>query len=201
MDIRELSLPGVFRVTPTKHADHRGHFYEAFKREKLAETIGRPLTIEQTNCSVSRRGTIRGIHSASVPPGQAKLISCLRGAIIDIVVDIRVGSPTFGKYEVNWLDGHSGSAVYMAEGLGHAFLALTDDTCVNYQCSTPYQPDIELHVNPLDPELALPWGLTEPPIISAKNANAPTLAEAADKGILPTWDDCLALYEKLGAPA
>ncbi|SBT42828.1 dTDP-4-dehydrorhamnose 3,5-epimerase family protein [Micromonospora auratinigra] len=197
MKITELGLPGVFRVVPQQHSDLRGRFYEPFKRDLLADAVGHPLNIEQTNCSVSRRGTIRGIHSTMVPPGQAKLVSCVRGAILDIVVDIRVGSPTFGRYEVNWLDAQSAAAVYMAEGLGHAFLALTDDTCVNYHCSTPYMPEVDLHVNPLDPELALPWGLTEEPVISEKNAKAPTLAEAADRGLLPTWADCQALYEKL----
>jgi NDP-hexose 3,5-(Or5-) epimerase len=199
MEIHELSLPGVFRVSPEKHEDVRGHFYEAFKRDALAEAVGHPLNIEQTNCSVTCRGGIRGIHGTNVPPGQAKLVTCVRGAVLDMVIDLRVGSPTFGKYEVAWLDASSSSAIYISEGLGHAFMALTDDSCVYYQCSTSYMPDLEIVLNPLDPDLALPWGLIDEPVLADKYLAAPTLEEAAAKGMLPTYEDCMAYRDKLRA--
>jgi NDP-hexose 3,5-(Or5-) epimerase len=196
MEIRELCLPDVYLVTPTTHADVRGVFYEAFKRDELGAATGHPLHIAQTNCSVSRRGTIRGIHGARIAPSQAKLVSCLRGAVLDMVVDLRVGSPTFGKHVVNWLDARSAAAVYMAEGFGHAFLALDDDSCVYYQCSAVYIPEIVFDLDPLDPELALPWGLTGPAIMSDKDRRAPSLAQALEGGLLSSYEDCVAFYEK-----
>jgi NDP-hexose 3,5-(Or5-) epimerase len=199
MQIHERSLPGVFRVSSEKHEDARGHFYEAFKRDELAEVLGYRLTIEQTNCSVTRRGGIRGIHGSRVPPGQAKLVTCLRGSALDMVVDLRVNSPTFGQYEVTWLDAHSSTALYISEGLGHAFMALMDDTCVYYQCSTSYMPEHELAIDPFDPRIGLPWGLIDEPILADKYRTAPSLDEAVELGILPTYEDCLAFYEKMRA--
>jgi NDP-hexose 3,5-(Or5-) epimerase len=196
MEICELGLPDVYRVTPTAHADVRGIFYEAFRRDELGAATGHPLHVAQTNCSVSRRGTIRGIHGARIAPSQAKLVSCLRGAVLDMVVDMRIGSPTFGQHVVSWLDSQSRTAVYMAEGFGHAFLALDDDSCVYYQCSAEYIPEITFDVDPLDPELALPWGLTTPPVMSEKDQHAPSLAEAAERGLLSTYEECLAFYDK-----
>jgi dTDP-4-dehydrorhamnose 3,5-epimerase len=196
MEIHERSLPGVFLVSAEKHEDVRGHFYEAFKRDALAEAVGHPLNIEQTNCSVTRRGGIRGIHSTNVPPGQAKLVTCLRGAVLDMVVDLRVGSPTFGQYEVTWLDAHATSSLYISEGLGHAFMALTDDSCVYYQCSTSYMPEHEVIINPFDRRIGLPWGLVDEPILADKYLTAPTLDEAVEGGLLSTYEDCMAFHEK-----
>jgi NDP-hexose 5-epimerase len=201
MDIHERSLNGVFWVSSEKHEDMRGHFYEAFKRDALAEAIGHPLNIEQTNCSVTRRRGIRGIHSTSVPPGQAKLVTCVRGSVLDMVVDLRVNSPTFGKYEVTLLDAHSSNALYISEGLGHAFMSLADDSCVYYQCSTSYMPEHEIVINPFDADIGLPWGLMDEPILADKYLTAPTLQEALDRGLLSTYEDCMALREKLRAAA
>ena len=97
MQVRELQVPGAFEFTPVQHGDDRGLFLEWFKVEKLVEAIGHPMTLAQANLSVSKAGTLRGVHFADVPPGQAKYVTCPRGAALDVVVDLRVGSPTFGQ--------------------------------------------------------------------------------------------------------
>ncbi|MEU0336016.1 dTDP-4-dehydrorhamnose 3,5-epimerase family protein [Streptomyces sp. NPDC006193] len=197
MKVQERSLPGVFLVSAERHEDERGHFYESFRRDVLAEAVGHPVIIEQTNCSVTRRGGIRGIHSTNVPPGQAKIVTCVRGSVLDMVVDLRVGSPTFGKYEVTWLDAQASNSLYISEGLGHAFLALVENSCVFYQCSASYMPEQEFIITPFDRRIGLPWGLAEEPIVAEKYRAAPTLEEALERGILPTYEQCLAFREDL----
>ncbi|MEU7183009.1 MULTISPECIES: dTDP-4-dehydrorhamnose 3,5-epimerase family protein [Streptomyces] len=196
-DVSELKIPNAFRITPRKIPDRRGSFYEAFRSAALTEAIGYPFRIGQANYSVSRRGTLRGIHATSLPPGQAKLVTCVRGAVLDVAVDLRVGSPTFGEFEITHQDEESGVSVYMADGLGHAFLALTDDVCMNYLCSTEYVPGTMIDVNALDPQLGIPWNLTCDPVMSDKDAAAPNAAEAIAAGLLPTYDECLAHYARL----
>jgi NDP-hexose 3,5-(Or5-) epimerase len=198
MQITEMTVPNAYRITPRRHPDHRGHFFEAFRAEALSEAIGYPFVVGQANYSVSRRNTVRGIHGTTVPPGQAKLVTCVRGSVLDVVVDLRVGSPTFGRWELTRQDEESGIAVYLADGLGHAFLALSDDARMCYLCSQAYVPGTMIEVNPLDPEIGIPWELTGPPIMSDKDAAAPTLAQAA--GLLPGYAECLAYYEKLAEP-
>jgi dTDP-4-dehydrorhamnose 3,5-epimerase len=137
-----------------------------------------------------------------VPPGQAKYVTCVRGAVLDVVVDIRVGSPAFGRWEAVRLDGDTRHAVFLAEGLGHAFMALTDDATVVYLCSTGYAPGREHGVNPLDPELGIAWPDGIPPVLSPKDAEAPSLAEAEQAGLLPTYAACSDHYRRLrGRPS
>ncbi|TKV61479.1 dTDP-4-keto-6-deoxy-D-glucose epimerase [Nakamurella flava] len=194
MQVRALAVPGAFEFTPVQHGDSRGLFLEWFKVDKLSEAVGRPLDLQQANLSVSRAGTLRGVHFADVPPGQAKYVTCPRGAAIDFIVDIRVGSPTFGAVDAVRLDSEHRRAVYLAEGLGHAFLALEDDTTLTYLCSTGYSPGREHGINPLDPALGLPLPsgaeLGTEFLLSDKDTSAPTLQEAADSGLLPTWEAC-----------
>ncbi|MET7395826.1 dTDP-4-dehydrorhamnose 3,5-epimerase [Dactylosporangium sp. NPDC005572] len=194
-----MSVRDAYCITPDKHLDRRGFFYEAFRAEELTEVIGYPFVVGQQNYSLSRRNTMRGIHGTTVPPGQAKLVTCVRGAVLDVVVDLRVGSPTFGMMETTRQDEESGLAVYLADGLGHAFLALTDDACMSYLCSESYVPGTMIEINPLDPEIGIPWPLDGPPVMSDKDAAAPTLAEAAAAGRLPTYEQCLAHYRALRA--
>ncbi|MEN8655952.1 dTDP-4-dehydrorhamnose 3,5-epimerase family protein [Streptomyces sp. 21So2-11] len=188
----ESAVPGAFVVTPEKITDARGNFYEAMRADEFEQEIGRPFVPRQTNYSVSKRNSLRGIHSVSIPPGQAKYVTCVRGVLRDIVVDLRVGSPTFGAYETNLLDAESGRSVYVPEGVGHGFLALTDDACICYVLSSMHVPGTQIDINPLDPDLALPWGFTDPPLLSEKDARAPTAAEAAAAGILATWQEAQA---------
>lgn len=197
MKITEMAVQNAFRVFPEQHRDRRGYFFEAFRAEALSAAIGYPFLVGQANFSVSRRNTLRGIHGTMLPPGQAKLVTCVRGAVLDVVVDLRVGSPTFGAFDMTRQDEESGIAVYLSDGLGHAFLALTDDACMNYLCSEVYFPGTMIEVDPQDPEIGIPWGLEEAPIMSDKDAAAPTLAVAASSGLLPMYEDCLAHYAAL----
>ena len=190
MEIRPLDIAGAYVVTPRQHPDDRGVFLESFRGDRLAEHLGHRPDVVQTNVSVSSRGTVRGIHFADVPPSQAKYVTALTGSLLDVVVDLRVGSPTFGRWESVLLDTADRRAVYLAEGLGHAFVALDDDTTAMYLCTAPYTPGAEHGVHPLDPEigLELPDGIE--PLLSPKDAGAPTLAEAREQGLLPTMAAC-----------
>lgn len=191
-----LGIDGAWYYTPRVHTDARGSFLESFRADELHEAIGHRLDVAQVNCSVSRRGVLRGVHFAEVPPGQAKYVTCAAGAILDVVVDIRVGSPTFGRWEAVRLDDENRRGVYIAEGLGHAFLALTDRATVVYLCSQPYAPGREHGIHPLDPDLGVDWPLDGAPVLSDKDAAALTLKEAHAAGLLPRYDACLDFYTR-----
>ncbi|GAA2733363.1 dTDP-4-dehydrorhamnose 3,5-epimerase [Pedococcus aerophilus] len=198
MEIRPLSIADAYEITPRQFPDDRGVFLESFRGDLLAEHLGHRPHVVQTNVSVSSRGTVRGIHFADVPPSQAKYITALSGSLVDFVVDIRVGSPTFGQWEAVLLDTVDRRAVYLPEGMGHAFAALEDDTTAMYLVTAPYNPGREHGLHPLDPQigLELPEGM-QAPLLSAKDAAAPTLAEAAEQGLLPTYAACREFYASL----
>ncbi len=188
METRALSITGAWVFEPRRFGDNRGEFVAPYQEDAFVEAVGAPLRVAQSNHSVSKRGVIRGVHFADVPPGQAKYVYCPRGALLDVVIDIRVGSPTFGAHEAVLLDAESCRAIYVSEGLGHAICALTDDTVASYLCSTPYTPSVEHTVSALDPELGLPWPADITPILSDRDAAAPTLSEAAESGLLPRYN-------------
>lgn len=197
MHIRELAIQGAYEITPQQHVDDRGVFLEWFQSEAFSTAVGRELDIRQANCSVSHRGVLRGIHYADVPPSQAKYVSCLYGAVLDVVVDIRVGSPTFGQWETVLLDAQDRRSIFISEGLGHAFLSLQDGSTVAYACSTQWAPGREHEINPLDPAIGISWPADVAPIMSAKDAAAPSLREAQERGLLPTFADCQAFAARL----
>ncbi|MFV2022758.1 dTDP-4-dehydrorhamnose 3,5-epimerase family protein [Micromonospora sp. LOL_023] len=184
MEIHQLVLPGTYLVSPKQLQDVRGSFHEGFRTDLLQKATGQQFSVAQVNYSTSRRNTIRGLHGVRQPPGQAKYVTCVRGALLDIVVDLRPNSPTFRQHVRNLLTAENGNAVLVPDGMGHGFRALTDDSCVCYLLSMPHVPGTQFEVNPLDPELALPWDLTEPPVISDKDASAPTLVQAMTAGFL-----------------
>jgi len=193
MQVRELAVPGAYELVPRRHGDDRGEFMEWFKAELMASLLGYTPAVAQANCSVSRRGVLRGIHFSDVPPGQAKLVTCFTGAVLDVAVDLRVGSPTFGAWDAVRLDPVDRRCIYLAEGLGHAFLALQEDTTVAYLVSTGYAPGREHGVHPLDPDLAIDWPLEEvggTAVLSDKDAVAPSLADAVASGLLPDNEAC-----------
>lgn len=200
MTLEPLRIAGSYLFTPRVFADDRGGFLEWFRQEQLAEAAGHPLQIMQANWSTSRRGVIRGVHYADVPPGQAKYVTCVHGAVLDVIVDLRVGSPTFARHQAVELRSTAPAAVYLGEGLGHAFCALTDDATVLYLCSTSYNPAAEHGIHPLDPALALPWPDDVRPVLSPKDEAAATLAEAQAIGALPTWQSCRAWEVELRSP-
>ena len=191
MQATPYSISGVWRFDPVLRPDDRGVFLESFKESVFVETVGHSFDLAQMNISVSRAGTVRGVHFADVPPGQAKYVQCFSGKILDIVVDIRVDSPTFGQYEAIELDADSRSGLYISVGLGHAFCALSDSATVGYLCSEGYSPEREHGIHPLDPDLALPWPEGEHSVLSPKDAGAPPLAEAIASGLLPQYRECV----------
>ena len=194
MNYRELAVPGAFEITPQQFGDPRGLFLEAFKAGPFADAVGHPFDLQQANCSVSAAGVLRGIHFADVPPSQAKYVMCVTGAVLDVVVDIRVGSPTFGTWDAVLLDDVDRKAIYLSEGLGHAFMSLEDGSTVLYLCSAGYAPGREHGIHPLDPELGIEWPTTArdgsplTPLLSEKDQAAPTLAEAKAQDLLPTLE-------------
>ena len=197
VEARALSIDGAWAFTPVLRADDRGVFLESFKESTFVETVGRSFDLKQMNISVSRQGTVRGIHFADVPPGQAKYVQCFAGRILDVVVDIRVGSPTFAQWDAIELDADSRQGLFVAEGLGHAFCALTESVTVGYLCSEPYAPTREHGIHPLDPELSMPWPDGADSVLSPKDAAAPSLAAAALAGRLPDFLECCRLYKTM----
>jgi len=193
--VRELGIPDAYEISTDVFPDDRGLFVNPFRARALAEAIGRPLHVRQTNHSASKRGVVRGVHFSMLPPGQAKYVYVPRGVAFDIVVDIRIGSPTYGQHDVVRLDDRDFRAVYLAEGLGHCAVALEDDTVLSYLCSTEYDPGREKGVSPTDPALALP--MPADALLSARDTGAPTLAEAAEQGLLPTYEACRAFYASI----
>jgi dTDP-4-dehydrorhamnose 3,5-epimerase len=184
------TIKGSWVFTPLQHTDDRGVFLESFKESIFSDVIGHSFDLKQMNISVSQKGTLRGIHFADVPPGQAKYVQCFAGAILDVVVDIRVGSATFGEWAAVELDSTTRKGLYVAEGLGHAFCALTESATVGYLCSEPYAPSRERGINPLDSELGISWPNLSDLVLSDKDAAAPSLADAMSAGLLPHYGEC-----------
>ena len=198
MRIRELSIPNTFEVTPQLHPDERGVFLEWYRFDRLAEAVGHPLNLAQANTSVSKRGTVRGVHFADIPPSQAKYVTAMHGAVMDFVIDIRVGSPTFGQWDSVLLDDVDRRAIYIAEGIGHCFVALSDNATVSYLVSAPFSAGREHGITPLDESIGLNFGIpSEELLLSPKDLAAPTLAEARANGLLPTWDEAQRFYAVL----
>ncbi|MBU4336282.1 MAG: dTDP-4-dehydrorhamnose 3,5-epimerase [Actinobacteria bacterium] len=205
MTYRELAVPGAWEITPRQHGDPRGLFLEAFQGGPFEQSVGHRFTLAQANCSVSAAGALRGIHYADVPPGQAKYVTCTTGAVLDVVVDLRVGSPTFAHWDAVLLDDRGRRAMYLSEGLGHAFVSLADDSTVIYLCSTPYTPEREHGVHPLDEEVAIEWPTVDRegrPLrltLSDKDTAAPSLAQARSHGLLPDFAAAQAYSRSLAA--
>ena len=198
MQSRELKIRDAWEFTPTQHGDDRGVFLEYYRFEELEAAAGHPLTLRQGNMSVSSRGVVRGIHYALVPPGQAKYVLAPRGAFVDYIIDLRVGSPTFAEWDSVLIDDVDRRAVYLSEGLGHAIVSLTDDATVSYLVSEVFNPQRELGIDVLDPQIGLvfPSEIAEP-ILSPKDTAAPSLEDALAAGNLPTWQESVDYYRSL----
>lgn len=191
MEVRELKVPGAWEITPRIHGDSRGVFFEWLKNTDFGSFAGHRLNVQQANCSVSAAGVLRGLHFAQLPPSQAKYVTCVRGSVFDVVVDIRVGSPTFGQWDSVLLDDQDRRTIYISEGLGHAFLALQDNSTVMYLCSAEYNPQREHTICATDPALDIDWPLVDgaAPSLSDRDAAAPSIDEVRAAGLLPTWDE------------
>jgi len=194
--ISPLSIEGAWEIQPVVHGDRRGRFVEWFRQDLFTEAVGHPMLLAQGNLSVSAKDVVRGVHFADVPPSQAKYVSCVRGAVLDVIVDLRVGSESFGAWEFVRLDDEEHRAVYLSEGLGHGFVALTDDATLHYCVSASYDPEREHTVHPLDPDLGIEWP-SDTPILSARDEAAPSLAEALESDLLPKYEECIAYTSSL----
>jgi dTDP-4-dehydrorhamnose 3,5-epimerase len=184
VELEELSIRGAWIGHFGIHQDQRGFFREWFKAEEIEKVIGRKFSVAQANVSQSNRDVVRGIHYSLALAGQGKWVSCMSGAIWDVVVDIRPSSPTFKSWLGLNLRGDSGDALFLSEGLGHGFISLEENTVVTYLLTSPYSPHEEFEINPMDPDLAIAWpGVVH--LVSLKDASAPTLAERQAQGRLP----------------
>jgi dTDP-4-dehydrorhamnose 3,5-epimerase len=170
----ETSLPGVFELRPVIHRDTRGFFIETFHKAKFAE-LGIEDSFVQDNHSCSSKGTLRGLHYQFRHP-QAKICRVVEGEALDVAVDIRVGSPNFGKWTSVLLSANEQNQIYVPIGFAHGFLALSDSVQFLYKCSDFYHPTDELGVAWNDPDLKIRWGVSAP-IISARDAEYPPLAQ------------------------
>jgi dTDP-4-dehydrorhamnose 3,5-epimerase len=197
MEVRELDITGAWEITPKVHPDSRGLFFEWLTDRGFTGFAGHRLDVRQANCSVSAAGVLRGLHFAQLPPSQAKYVTCLSGSVFDVVVDIRVGSPTFGRWDAVVLDDRSHKSVYISEGLAHGFVALQDNSTVMYLCSTEYSPQREHTIAPTDPALAIDWPSEHELVVSDRDAAAPTLDEVRAAGLLPTWEEAQAFIAGL----
>jgi dTDP-4-dehydrorhamnose 3,5-epimerase len=172
------SLAGVLRLEPAVHGDHRGFFVETF-REETWTAAGIDVAFVQDNQSRSHRGTLRGLHFQTAP-GQAKLVRCARGAIFDVVVDLRRSSPTFGRWEGFVLDDESMRQLFIPIGFAHGFCVTSEVADVVYKCSSYYDPATEAGIAYDDPAIGIAWPTDVEPIVSERDVTAPRLADVAD---------------------
>ncbi len=155
MAFTPLKIEGVWLHTPKVWPDDRGTFHEVFKLSLISEQLGRQFHVKQVNQSTSAAGVIRGIHWTESPEGQAKYVSCPKGALWDVVVDLRPGSETYGQWDARILSEANGHSLLISEGIGHAFLALENTTVANYLCTSEFNPAADRTISPLDPTLAI----------------------------------------------
>ncbi len=186
MKIEPYILPGLFLIAPRRFGDDRGFFAETWSRRVLAGA-GIDVDFVQDNHSLSRRtGTVRGLHFQSPPHAQAKLVRCGRGRLLDVAVDLRRGSPTFGKWAGAELSGENGLQLFIPAGFGHGFVTREPDTEIVYKCSDYYAPDCDGGIRWNDPDIGVDLGISEASGISDKDAGAPLLADFDTPFI---WED------------
>jgi dTDP-4-dehydrorhamnose 3,5-epimerase len=190
MELTPLGIEGAWLAESPLRSDNRGFFREWFKREDVLSKTGLDFSTEQANISISNKGVIRGIHYSLAPQGQAKLITCVSGSIIDVIIDIRPNSHTYKRIEYVDLNGKVGRSVLLGKGLGHGFISLEDKSSVSYLMNSPYSSEVEFEIVPTDTELKINWHLELVGglgiILSPKDAGAPTLNELRLKDKLPS---------------
>ena len=177
MQIDTTSLPDVLILTPKRFGDDRGWFMETFNAARVAEA-GLNLSFVQDNHSMSAKvGTLRGLHFQTPPHAQDKLVRCSKGAILDVAVDIRRGSPTYGKWTAVELTEANGKQLLVPKGFLHGFVTRSENTEVQYKCTDVYAPDCDGGIRWDDAEIGIDWGLTGDPVLSAKDTVAPLLRD------------------------
>lgn len=190
MEFKSLGIKGAWLAKSKIHYDDRGSFQEWFKFTDIQNSIGVRFDVKQSNVSKSSKGVLRGIHYSLAPKGQAKWVTCIAGRVIDLVIDLRPNSPTFKKFELIELNGDDDQAIIVGPGLGHGFISLEDRSTISYLMDSPYSPNEEFDINPLDTDLAINWPLdliggASGLKLSKKDSKAPKLAERAAANQLP----------------
>lgn len=185
MQVRQTAVEGLLLVEPRVHGDNRGYFYESFHAERYA-AAGLPAAFVQDNVSRSCARTLRGLHLQQ-PHAQGKLVYALEGEIFDVGVDVRVGSPSYGKWDGRVLSGDNKHQLYVPPGFAHGFVVLSDHAVVSYKCTELYHPESELGIAWNDPDIGIEWPIDDP-ILSAKDSVAPRLGEV-DPARLPRFGD------------
>ena len=188
MTLRELSIEGAYLATHRVFPDERGLFREWFKAEEIS-SIDSGFSVQQANYSKSKQWVIRGIHYSLAPEGQSKVVTCASGAVIDVLIDLRLNSPTYLKVEYIELSENLGSVVYIPSGVGHGFLVESESASVVYLTSSGYSPEFEKAICPTDPALGINWPLpiSALGIVSKADTEAPTLSQAIEVGNLPNF--------------
>ena len=186
MNLHELSIPGAFVAQSPVWGDERGFFREWFKLPDF-ESVGVDLHAHQANLSMSARDVVRGLHYSLAPEGQAKVVTCVFGELQDVIVDVRLGSPAFGRVEVVHLRAGEGRSVHLPAGVAHGFAVTSEQAALAYLLSSPFNAAAELEIHPFDPAINVPWTVVGEPVMSAKDAAAPTLEERRAAGQLPAF--------------
>jgi dTDP-4-dehydrorhamnose 3,5-epimerase len=188
MTLDKLSISGAYLSTHKVFPDERGVFREWFRSEEIL-TIDAQFSVQQANYSNSKQWVIRGIHYSMAPEGQAKIVTCASGAIVDVLIDLRVGSPTYLKIEHIELSEESGKVIYIPSGVGHGFIVTSNFASVVYLTSSRYAPEYEKAISPTDPGLAITWPLPTGviAIISKSDLKAPSFSRASELGDLPIF--------------
>jgi len=178
MNITPTKLDGCFVITPTVFSDDRGSFFESFNQQDFLEKTGIEVCFVQDNQSTSQRGTLRGLHYQKDDFAQAKLVRVVRGKVLDVVVDLRPSSKTYGQHFSMVLTGEKNQQLFIPKGFAHGFSVLEDQTIFSYKCDTYYQPDSEGGIHYNDPTLAIDWLLNPAEIVlSEKDKNLPSFKQ------------------------
>jgi dTDP-4-dehydrorhamnose 3,5-epimerase len=186
MNFKQIGFESVWVANLDVFTDHRGYFYELYSETEKSSKLPIGFKPKQSNFSLSTKGALRGIHFSLVPDGQIKWLTCVSGSILDCVVDLREGSPTFGGHQLIEISAAEPQALLIGKGIGHAFLSLEENTIVNYLLSSPYDPKFEFAINPLDQTIRIEWPTSEL-ILSEKDRTAVTLKEASVLKKLPQY--------------
>lgn len=185
MNVTSTEIPDVLHVQPRVFGDTRGFFLELYNAARYA-AVGIPAQFVQDNVSLSERGTLRGLHLQH-PHGQGKLVGVLAGKVLDVAVDLRVGSPTFGRHAARVLDGEQKNQLWIPPGLAHGFYVIEGPALFVYKCTDFYHPEHEITLRWDDPDLAIEWGIRgRTPTLSAKDREGKRLRDLGERS-LPRW--------------
>lgn len=181
MNVIKTEIEGLYIIEPQVFGDARGYFFESFNAERFLAQTGIDVTFVQDNESRSKRGVLRGLHFQMEPHAQAKLVRVVSGRVLDVAVDIRPESPTFGKYVATELSGDNHRQMFIPKGFAHGYVVLEDDTVFQYKCDEFYHPESEGGIAWNDPQIGIEWPLSESELIlSNKDRNRPTLKELCE---------------------